>query len=538
VPDGIDVQGRRIPRGTYTPIIRLISHPGGAARWPAGRQFGGLAGPAPAGRQGQILVPTSRYYYTSYVTDLHDLSALDQAAAIRAGGVSPVELVTHYLERIDSMGGALGAFVTLTPEFALAQAASAAERVRSGADDLPPLLGVPTAIKDLTDTAGVRTTYGSRLLAGHVPGADAHSAALLRAAGTISVGKTNTPEFGLSSYTDNDVAGPARSPWDPSCNAGGSSGGSAAAVAAGLVPFAHGSDGGGSLRIPASVCGLIGLKPARGRISSGPAGADAPGLSIQGPLARTVADAAGMLDAMAVPMPGDPYWAPPLPPGETFLAYASRAPGRLRIGRYTATASGTTPDRACVSAWEDVSGLLAALGHEVADIELPFPPGITDCFNTIWGVKSLDHEVDPADEKLLRPVTRAWREYGRTISGAAYAAAVTKMQLAARRAVEATASYDAVLTPTLGLPPQRIEFFAEDGDVMDNLRRQGSFTPYTAVYNLTGQPAVNLPLHWTPAGVPIGVSLIGRPAGEGPLISLCAQLEQARPWAGRKPACW
>jgi amidase len=506
-----------------------------------GRQAAGTGGRRcrKAGKGGTgAKEPAGRLQYDRPVTYLHDLTALEQAAAIRAGELSPVELVIHYIERIHVLNDRLGVFVTPTPDRAVAAARQAADVVRSGGDDLPPLLGVPIAIKDLTRTAGVRTTFGSRLYAGHVPDTDAHSVTRLRAAGTISLGKTNTPEFGTCCYTDNDVTGPARSPWDPACNAGGSSGGSAAAVAAGLVPFAHGSDGGGSLRIPASVCGLVGLKPARGRISSGPAGADAPGLSIQGPLARTVADAAAMLDAMAVPMTGDPYWAPPLPPGETFLAYASREPGRLRIGRYTATASGTTPDRACVSAWEDVSGLLAALGHEVTDIELPFPAAISDCFNTIWGVKSLDHEVDAADEKLLRPVTRAWREYGRTISGAAYAAAVTKMQLAARRAVEATAGYHAVLTPTLGLPPQRIEFFAEDGDVMDNLRRQGSFTPYTAVYNLTGQPAVNLPLHWTAAGVPIGVSVIGRPAGEGPLISLCAQLEQARPWAARKPACW
>jgi amidase len=466
------------------------------------------------------------------------LSALDQARAVRSGDLSPVDLTAHYLDRIDKLGPALGAFVTVTPELALAEARAAADRVRAGGDDLPPLFGVPIAIKDLTVTAGIRTTFGSRRYGDHVPDVDAHSVSLLRAAGAISLGKTNTPEFGMCSYTDNDITGPARSPWDPGCNAGGSSGGSAAAVAAGLVPFAHGSDGGGSLRIPASVCGLVGLKPSRGRISNGPAGADAHGLAVQGPLARTVRDAAAMLDAMALPMPGDPYWAPPLRPGETFLGFAGQPTGRLRIGRYATTANGTTPDPACVAAWEDVSALLGSLGHEVEDIELPFPPGIADCFNTIWGVKSLDDEIDAADEQLLRPVTRAWREYGRGISGAAYAKAVTTMQLAARKAVVATAGYDALLTPTLGLPPQRVEFFTEDGDVMDNLRRQGSFTPFTPMYNLTGQPAISLPLHWTADGVPIGVSLIGRPAGEGPLIALSAQLEEARPWAHRKPGCW
>ncbi|HXW88722.1 MAG TPA: amidase [Streptosporangiaceae bacterium] len=472
------------------------------------------------------------------LTDIHDLTALDQAAAIRAGELSPVEVITHYLERIDRHGAALGAFVTVTADQALAAAKEAAGLARSGGDDLPPLLGVPTAIKDLTLTAGIRTTFGSRCFAGHVPETEAHSVALLRAAGTISLGKTNTPEFGMSCYTDNDVAGPARSPWDPACNAGGSSGGAAAAVAAGLVPFAHGSDGGGSLRIPASVCGLVGLKPSRGRISAGPEGTDAPGLAIQGPIARTVRDAAAMLDAMARPMPGDPYWAPPLPLGETFLGFADSPVGRLRIGRYAATLNGTVPDPACLAAWEDVSGLLASLGHEVEDIDPPFPPEIVDCFNTIWAVKSLDTVIDPAQEHLLRPVTRAWREYGRGISGAAYAAAVTFMQRAGRRAVAATAGYDALLTPTLGRTPQPVEHFSEDGDVMENLRRQGAFTPYTSPFNLTGQPAVSLPLHWTAGGVPVGVSLIGRPAGEGPLIALSAQLEEARPWAHRRPPGW
>jgi amidase len=472
------------------------------------------------------------------MSGIHGLTALDQAAAIRSGELSPVELVTHYLERLDKLGPALGAFITVTADRALDQARAAADQARAGGDDLPPLLGVPTAIKDLTPTAGIRTTFGSVPRTAHVPETDAHSVTLLRAAGTISLGKTSTPEFGQTAYTDNDLAGPARSPWDTRCNAGGSSGGAAAAVAGGLVPFAHGSDGGGSLRIPASVCGLVGFKPSRGRVSAGPLGTDAPGLAIQGPLARTVRDAAAMLDALARPMPGDPYWAQPLAPGETFLGYAGQPTGRLRIGRYTASASGAIPDPACVAAWADVSDLLASLGHEVEDIELPFPASIADCFNTIWGVKSLDYAVDPAEEHLLRPVTRAWREYGRTITSHAYSKAVNDAQLAARQAVVATAGYDALLTPTLGLPPQPVEFFAEDGDVMDNLRRQGSFTPYTAPYNLTGQPAVNLPLHWTADGTPIGVSLIGRPAGEGPLIALSAQLEEARPWAHRTPACW
>ncbi|HBW19097.1 MAG: amidase [Streptosporangiaceae bacterium] len=481
------------------------------------------------------------------MTEPHDLTALEQAAAIRRGELSPAELAEHYLARISRLNPSLGAFITVTPELALARAKAhaqaAAARLRNGPDGLPPLLGVPVAIKDLTATAGIRTTYGSRAFASHVPDTDAHSVTLLRAAGTVSLGKTSTPEFGTCCYTDNDLTGPTRSPWDPRCSAGGSSGGSAAAVAAGLVPFAHGSDGGGSVRIPASVCGLVGLKPSRGRVSSGPADGDSPGLSIQGPLARTVRDAAAMLDAIAVSMPGDPYWAPPLPAGQTFLGWADQghagqAPGRLRIGRYRAAANGTAADPACIAAWEDASQLLASLGHEVEDIELPFGPEMPGYFATIWGVKSLDTQVGPDQEMQLRPVTRAWREHGRTISGAAYAAAVTGMQVAARRSIVATAGYDAVLTPTLGLPPQPVGYFSEDGEPLDNLRRQGVFTPFTPMYNMTGQPAVSLPLHWTGDGVPIGVSLAGRPAGEAALIALSAQLEAARPWAWRHPACW
>jgi amidase len=472
------------------------------------------------------------------VTYLHDLTALEQAAAIRAGELSPVELVIHYIERAHVLNDQLGAFVTATPDLAVAEAKKAADRVRAGGDDLPPLLGVPTAIKDLTVTAGTRTTFGSALFADNVPDLDANSVTLLRQAGTISLGKTNTPEFGTCCYTDNDVTGPARSPWDTACNAGGSSGGSAAAVAAGLVPFAHGSDGGGSVRIPASVCGLVGLKPSRGRISVGPADGESPGLSIQGPLARTVRDAAALLDAMSGPMPGDAYWAPPLPAGATFLGYAGRDPGRLRIGRYATTANGAVPAPECLAAWEDASALLASLGHEVEDIDLPFSPAIIDCFNTVWGVKALDVTTSDAGEKLLRPITRAWREYGRRMSGAEYAAALKAMQVEARKSVAATAAYDIILTPTLGLPPQSVGFFAEDGEPLDNLRRQGAFTPYTGVYNMTGQPAISLPLHWTADGVPIGISLVGRPAADGPLIALSAQLEEARPWAKRKPACW
>src|SRR4051812_1266744 len=296
------------------------------------------------------------------------MTALEQAAAVRAGEVSPTELVEHSLARIQALDPDLGAFVTVTADRARAAAARADQAVVDGLD-LPPLHGVPTAIKDLNNTAGVRTTFGSRVMAEFVPDVDDAVVTALAAAGTISLGKTNTPEFGFPCYTDNDVAGPARCPWDTSLLAGGSSGGAAAAVAAGLLPFAQGSDGGGSIRIPASINGLFGVKPSRGRVSNAPYGSEVTGLGTNGPLARTVRDAAAMLDAMAGPVLGDPAWAPPLPDGETFLGWADREPGTLRIGRFCESAIPDVELEPEVrAAFDDAARLLADLGHEIEDV--------------------------------------------------------------------------------------------------------------------------------------------------------------------------
>ncbi|MEU6750308.1 amidase [Spirillospora sp. NPDC046719] len=473
------------------------------------------------------------------MTEPHELTALEQAAAVRAGEVSPAELVRHYLDRAERLNDRYGAFITVTADQAIARA-EALSNGAAASQHTTPLFGVPTAVKDLTPTAGVRTTYGSRAYADHVPDRDAHLVTLLRRGGMISLGKTNTPEFGLCCYTDNDLAGPARNPWDRARAAGGSSGAAAAAVALGLAPVAHGSDGGGSIRIPASSCGLFGLKTSRGRISAGPDGADVSGLAVQGPLARTVRDAAAMLDVMAVPMPGDPHWAPPLPDGETFLGHAGREPGRLRIGRYARPAApGVDVDPACVEAWEHASRVLEGLGHDVEDIPTPFGPEVSDLFVTVWSVQSLGPAVEPDAEEALRPVTRAWRAYGRRMDGAAFAAAIGGMQRAARASIEATARYDAVLTPTLAALPQPVEFFDEkDTEPLDNLRRQSAFSAFTSVYNMTGQPVANLPLHRTGAGLPVGVSLVGRPAGEAALLALCAQVEAADPWIRHRPPEW
>lgn len=466
------------------------------------------------------------------MTAIHELSALAQGRAVASGELSSAELVEHYLDRIEAYADRLGAFVTVTADAARARADSASPRP----DHASPLYGVPTAIKDNTATAGVRTTFGSAAYASFVPDTDAFCTALIAEAGLISLGKTNTPEFGLSAYTDNDVIGPAVTPWDPSRNAGGSSGGAAAAVAAGLVPVAHGNDGGGSVRIPASACGVFGLKPARGRVSPGPAGVDLFGLGVQGVLARHVADAAAYLDVMAVPMPGDPHWAPPLPPGETFRAAAEREPGRARIARYIDTAvPGVTADPICVAAWEDASAVLVGLGHEIVDITNPFPPEVAGIFDVMWAAQSLLFPVPPADEARLRPVSRHWRRAGRGISAETLVTTLARLQMIARAVVFSLADFDAVLTPTLARPPQPTEWYTAGGDTGTELERQVSFAPFAATGNLTGVPAANLPLYWTPDDQPIGVMLTGRPAGEAALLSLCAQVEAAHPWAHRWP---
>jgi amidase len=479
------------------------------------------------------------------MAELHDLTALEQAGAVRRREVSPVELVDHHLARVERLDPALGAFVTITADLARAQAAEAEQRVLS-ADPaiLPPLLGVPTAIKDLNLTAGVRTTLGSRLYEGFVPPVDEHVVELLRAAGTISLGKTNAPEFGLPCYTEPAVAPPARTPWDPSRSAGGSSGGAGTAVAAGMVPFAQGSDGGGSVRIPASVCGLVGIKVSRGRVSNGPVGGDVTGLAWNGPLARSVRDAAALLDAMAVPMPGDPHWAPPLPGGETFLSYAGRDPGRLRIGRWVTPAIADVevhPD--CLAAYEEATRALVELGHEVEDLPAPFPPEVVPLFETVWGVAAHAAPVDPAREDELMPLTRWMRERGARTSAPEFTAAIARLQMLSRQWIARSAAYDAVLSPTLASPPVPVGHFTDGADPAEDFARQERFTPFTAVYNVTGQPAVSLPLHWSAADgdrpvLPIGIMLAGRPAQEALLVSLSAQLEDARPWVDRRPPGW
>jgi amidase len=473
------------------------------------------------------------------VTQLHDLTALEQAAAVRAGEVSPTELVEHALDRIGALDAGLGAFVTVTPERALAAAAAAEARLAAGGD-LPPLLGVPTAIKDLNNTAGVRTTFGSRVMADFVPTVDDAVVTALAAAGTISVGKTNTPEFGYPCYTDNDVAGPARCPWDPSLLAGGSSGGAAVAVAAGMVPFAQGSDGGGSIRIPASINGIVGLKPSRGRISNAPLGADVTGLGTSGPLTRTVRDAAAMLDAMSGPVLGDFAWAPPLPVGETFLQAADRPTGRLRIGRYLESPMpGIELEPEIAGAFEDAGKLLESLGHDIVDVPRGVVgPEVLPSFERVWALSGTLLPVPPGRVGELRPLTRELRGRGLAMSAQAAMESMTALRLFARRFLLATADYDVLLAPVVTMTPRPLDWFDADGDGAEDFERNKRYAAFTALFNVTGQPAVSLPLHWTDGGLPVGTMLVGRPADEVTLLALSAQVEAARPWAHRHPDGW
>ena len=472
-------------------------------------------------------------------TQLHDLTALEAAAAVRSGDVTPTELVTHALARIEARDADLGGFLTVTPERALDAARRAEARLRRGGD-LPPLLGVPTAIKDLNNTKGVRTTFGSRALADFVPAVDDAVVTKLADAGTISLGKTNTPEFGFPCYTDNELAGPARCPWDPTRLAGGSSGGAAVAVAAGYVPFAQGSDGGGSIRIPASATGLFGIKPSRGRVSNAPLGGDVTGLGINGPLARTVRDAAAMLDAMAGPVPGDHAWAPPLAPGETFLGFADRRPGRLRIGLTVESAiegAGLAPE--VQAALDDAVALLEDLGHDVEEVPTGLlGPDVLPAFERSWVLSATTLPV-PADRAgELCALTRELRDRGMALSAREAMAALYALRMFARRYVQATDRYDVLVAPVVTMTPRPVGGFRADGEGWPDFERQKSYAAFTALYNVTGQPAVSVPLHWSADGLPVGTMLVGRPADEATLIELSAQLEEARPWAHRRPPGW
>jgi amidase len=475
--------------------------------------------------------------------DLAVLDATAQAALVRDGAASPRELVDAALARIDAVNGELNAVIHRRDE-----------RARAEADAGPdgPFRAVPILVKDLDGSlAGEPLHLGNRLLRdlGYVADHDSYLFARLRAAGCVIVGKTNTPELGLLPTTESHAYGPAHNPWDVSRSPGGSSGGSAAAVAAGMVPVAHAGDGGGSIRIPASACGLFGLKPTRGRISLGPDDGEAwAGLVARHVVTRSVRDSAAILDVLAGAVPGDPYSA--APPARPFAEEVGADPGRLRVGVLSATTpAGLVPvDPACTAAADDAAALLASLGHTV---ETASPAPLDDIallvhFTTVLAASTaydlgklaaIAGRALTADD--VEPVTWAQAEAGAAITAAAYLEAVESLRAWSRRMAEwwqpadGAPGFDLLLTPTMARPPAPLgEIRGDDAD--GAILAATPYAAFTVPSNVTGQPAMSVPLSWSD-GLPVGVQLVAATGREDLLLRVAAQLEAARPWIDRRP---
>lgn len=463
--------------------------------------------------------------------ELTELDALALARAVREQATTATEVARAHLGRAERLSEVVGAFARLTPERALAEAAEVDAAVARG-ETSAPLLGVPCPIKDLNPVAGVGWEAGSVVMRGNLAEVDDDIVGWFRAAGTVVLGKSATPEFGLPCYTEPEGAPAARTPWDLRRSAGGSSGGAAAAVAAGLAPIAHASDAGGSIRIPASACGLVGLKASRGRISAGRLRVPGPGLGTDGVLSRTVADTAAALDVLSGHGVGETYHAPA--PASTFAEAAGREPGRLRIGVLTTPVIAEADVHpACLEAATRIAGTLAGLGHDVGEAAVPFPVERWEAFGALWAVGAASIPLPEAAEPLLRPLTRWLRERGRHTSGVAYAEAVGAVQRLTVEVAQAWDAWDVVLTPTLAQPPALVGELRDDDDPAADFAAQTRFTPWTSVYNLSGRPAVSLPLHTAVVErreLPIGVMFGGRFGAEETLLSLAAQLEDAVGW--------
>ena len=399
-----------------------------------------------------------------------------------------------------------------------------------------PLAGVPFLLKDLgAALGGVPTSYGSAMFAEVTPAADSAITALYKAAGLAIFGKTNTPEFGLWPVTESDLLGPARNPWDLSRTPGGSSGGASAAVAAGIVPAAHASDGGGSIRIPASCCGLFGLKPSRGRVSFAPGGEGWAGASIQHAVTRSVRDSAALLDAVCAPQSGDPYFLEA--PERPFLEEVRRDPGKLRIAMFDGSLTpGRTIDPECAAAVRDAARLCESLGHTVEEASLP---GDHAAMQTAAGVvmaASVAANMDAEAQRRGRPVadgdveglTMGAYRRGKSTPGSDYVRAVQTLHAYGRAAAQLFERYDVFLLSTLGRPAVPVGWLFEDPKQITG--RLFSFMPNTQAFNNTGQPAMSVPLAWSGSGLPIGVQFVGRMGAEAMLFRLAGQLEQAQPW--------
>ena len=460
--------------------------------------------------------------------------ALDLAALVRAGEASARELVGASLERIDALNPELNAFVDVFHE----EAPAAAEAIHPG--DQRPFAGVPIAIKNNRALAGHRLTYCADFMGDWEAPYDHNVVRRLRAAGFVVVGTTTLPEWGILPWTNTKRFGATRNPWDPARTSGGSSGGSATAVAAGMVPIAHANDGGGSTRIPAACCGLVGLKPQRHRISFAPEIGES-FLAIDGVLTRTVADTAAALDVLAGPELGDASWAPP--PPEPFAAAAARPPAGLRIALTTTPPIDVPVDDGAAAAVHEAGALLETLGHRVEQADPPWrQPQVLEAFTALFAPlvmlqvaqARLIHGREPA-EGDMEPLSWALWEQVRSMSALDATVASAQLQLFSRALVGWMAQYDALLTPSLAEPPLLLDTVGwQTDDPMGLFARSAAFTPFTAVANITGQPAITVPLAERD-GLPVGVQLFGRPAAEGALLALAAQVEEARPWADRRP---
>lgn len=462
--------------------------------------------------------------------DLAFTPALEQAALIRRKELSPLELTDLYLQRIEQLNPQLGSFFLVLAEQAREDARQKTEQLaQSGVDvaTLPPLFGVPITVKDLTPMAGVPCSYGVGILRDRPAEEDALVVTRSREAGCVILGKTATSELGSAPFTEPRGFAPARNPWNPDYTPGGSSGGAASATAAGLSPLSLASDGGGSIRGPASCCGLVGIKPSRGRVSHAPLGDKLSGLAIDGPIARTVADAAVLLDVLSGYEPGDPYWLPD--PPISFLEATEKPLASLRIGLLTDMPPIGTADPACAAAVNTMGTWLDELGHQVDALEVDIAD-LVEPLITVWQA-STDMGVPWI---FLGKLNRWLRGRSRRKSGGEYLRAVMQVQSIARRLVNQFEPYDVVVMPVYLHPTIRVGEWRNlsAARMFDNIVKWVAPCP---PINATGQPAIALPTGFTPNGLPIGVQLVGRPAEEVTLIALAAQLEAAHPWAHHRP---
>jgi amidase len=449
--------------------------------------------------------------------------ALQLAESIRAREVSPLEIVNLYLERIDRLNPELGSYFTVTADRALDLASSQTEQLAglNKSQELPPFFGVPIGIKDLTPVSGVPCTYGTQALLGNISSYSESVVWRIEAAGFNILGKTATSQIGSLPYTEPEGFPPARNPWNLDYTPGGSSGGSAAAVAAGLCAIAQGSDGGGSIRGPASCCGLVGIKPSRGRVSWAPVGDYLSGISANGPLARTVADAAALLDVISGYTTGDPYWIPDSNP--TFLEASRQKPGKLRIAFSTDIPPVGEAEAICQQAVLETVKLLTDLGHDV-EPGCPDFTGLIEPFTAIWQSGAAASGIPgPA----LEPMNRWLLE--RTISAGEYLRAVNQMQVISRRIVGFFEKFDVLVLPTYLHSPIRVGEWA-DLSCEETLQRIINWIAPCPPFNASGLPAIALPAILDNNGLPVGIQIIGRPAAEATLIALAAQMEAAKPF--------